>query len=110
MGTLTYIKIGIVAALVIAVGYFVWSYQEMKNDNRILVDQKAAVEANLKTAEKAVTMLKEMRDVHEAIDNAPNDDVAEYLRTGVFPKRPDTKGDGVSTPAKPTDPEKPDSR
>lgn len=106
MGIFTYVKIIAVALLVIAVGYFVWSYQGMKNDKRMLESQHVADLANLKTAETTINLLKEMTDVNEAIDNAPSDDVAEYLRTGVWPKRPDSKGDGVPAPAKPTDAQK----
>jgi hypothetical protein len=107
MGILTYIKIAGIAALVIVVGYFVWTYQGMKNEVRVLKDQKAALEVSLQTAEKTVELLKEYANVDEIIDDSTDDDVLYYLQHGVFPKTHDSEGNGLSTSPKPPDTAKP---
>jgi hypothetical protein len=102
----TYIKLGAVGALVLIVGFLIWNYQSMKiklvNETAIRV----AAETNLKVAEQTINLLRKMENSHEAIDKADNDDVVNYLRTGLWPYSPNTKRDGVSTPAKTTTPGK----
>jgi hypothetical protein len=60
------------------------------------ITRAEVAESNLATAEAAVKLLKEYQYVEDAIQSAPSDAIADYLRSGVLPK--DTKGDGVSTP------------
>lgn len=110
MVILSYLKIGSAVVLALVVGYFAWTYQGMRNEVRVLETQHTTDLENLKVAEKTINILKEFSDVNEAIDNAPNDDVAEFLRTGMWPKHPDSKGNGVPTSPEPTTPTKSNSR
>lgn len=59
-----------------------------------------AAETNLKTAEKTIKLLKEFQDVDEVINSTDDDDVAEYLRTGVWPKTNPKPSDSTTPAAK----------
>jgi len=91
MGITTAIKLGVVALSLFVVGYFIWSYQDMKMDLQIEQIKNEALEHNQKVLLDTVNTMRRLQDASKAIENAPNDAVADFLRTGVLPKRTNNK-------------------
>lgn len=102
MAILTYFKLGAVGVAVLLIGtlYIQKLHLTTKlHDAQIKVE---VAEANLKVAEKTIKLLKEYQDVDQVIENAGDDDVAEYLRTGVWPKSHPKTGDSpAAAPGQP---------
>lgn len=99
---------GLIISLLLSGFFYI---QNLHKDAQILKEQsgRAIAEANLKTAEKTIALLKEYEDVEQIIDESPDDDVAYYLRTGVW-RDSSTKGNRLPAAPGPTDPKKPDRR
>lgn len=80
MGILTYIKLGIGLALILAVSYFVWNYQGMKAKIATQEIQIQAQQDALKYYEKVFNIEKETADVHQEINKAAeSNDTARML-------------------------------
>jgi hypothetical protein len=93
VGIFTYLKLGLVAALVIGVAYFAWSYQGMKIKLQEEKTMREVAEAKVVVAEKTIKIFREWENIDEVMENAGDDDVIDYLRTGVWPQDRSKAGD-----------------
>lgn len=102
MGILTYFKLGVVLAVVAVIGTLYVQKQHLATKLHDAQIQVEVAEAKVVVAEKTIKLLKEYQDVEEVIQNSDDDDVAQYLRDGVWPApHPKTGDSSAATAPKP---------